>query len=97
VDAGALARDGSKTLLIIPPLYKGAPHEELLALQRVHRADGYEPTRIRIRKRPKQYAIHNTEHRGGGSNTERESQHDADGKHRIATKATKGVPNILKG
>jgi hypothetical protein len=97
VDAGALARDSSKRLLTIPPLHKGASHEELLVLQRLHQAHGYEPTRIRIRQRPKQYAIHNTEHRGGGSNTERESQQDADGKHRIAVKTTKGVPNILKG
>jgi hypothetical protein len=45
----------------------------------------------------KRNAIHCTEDCGGGSDAERESQQDADGKHRIAMKTPKRVANVLKG
>src|SRR5882762_8511742 len=71
VNHRTLTRESRKGLLIALPFSIKASHEELLMLQRVHHAHRDNSTRICIRQRSKQDAVHYAKNRCGGSYTER--------------------------
>src|SRR5882724_3189275 len=91
-----LTHESRKRLLIVLPFSIEASHEELLMLQRVRHAHRNNSTRICVRQRSKQDAVHHAKNRCGGSYAERKGYENTQRKKRITAKTATCVSNVLK-